>query len=633
MKQIVYTLEEKCEGCNKCLFACPIKDANIAYSKEGKNKVKINDEKCIMCGKCIEVCDHGARDYRDDTSKFVNDLKKGTSISIIAAPALKTNFPHYKKIIGYLKSLGVKEVYDVSLGADITTWAYLKTYKEKGVTSIIAQPCPPIVNYVEKFRHELISDLAPVHSPMMCTAIYLKKYLNVSDKLCFLSPCIGKTSEIHDKNTFGYVDYNVTFKKLLEYITQNKISLNSIKEADFTLTGYSLGEIYCMPGGLKENVYHYNPEAFVKQVEGSEYAYKYLDEYSKRKKAHKSLPMLVDILNCSHGCSVGSGTCKNIDVTDIDELTSNLKNRKIGKYKTNPNKLLKYFDKNLNYKDFARTYEAQMIIPFREPSPAQLEKIFISLHKLDENSRNRNCNSCGYGNCTKMAHAIFNECNHKENCIDYNIAEVNLEKKSLGLKNEEISRILKEVQEMQEHRELKLNQLNERLKEITDSLDEVAAGSSNNAINVSSIGEEITGLISISENLKENIQIMQQSINNFNQITEEIVSVAEQTNLLSLNAAIEAARAGEEGRGFSVVADEVKKLALQSKNAAQSTKDDEVALNRNVAMVLEIAKEIEDRVNSINNAVQNISATIEETTAKNQEILATANLIILEQQK
>lgn len=426
-KGILFT-NDNCIGCNKCISQCSIIGANISILKDGKSRIHVDANKCNHCGKCIVQCSHNARDYSDDSDRFLDDLKAGKEISLVVSSSFFTLYREKgPNLLGYLKSLGVEKIYDSSFGSEIAVWAHvnyiLKHYDDPPEEkAFIAHNCPALVNTIELYHPALLNKLIPVQSPSVCIGIYAKKYLNDTNDFAYLCSCIAKKDEIDSKDSFNIFKYSITYDHLFKKIPEAE---NYKKTAIPELRAVGLGRLITTCGGFKEAVSYFLPHGEnLQSMEGmTEYNINALEAYTT-KEYSSSQPLLVDLHACIHGCIEGPGIeHEKFTPSEIHRRIADIHKGSVfsvAKYEDhekNLNSLNELFEK-LDINDFHRNYTDRYKQPMRIPD-STFDEIFKSMYKDTEEKRSINCGSCGYKTCWQMVSAIAYGYNKKENCINY----------------------------------------------------------------------------------------------------------------------------------------------------------------------------------------------------------------------
>lgn len=626
MNQLVFT-NELCVGCNRCISACSCPGANMARNEDGNNVIDVNPDRCVGCGACFDVCEHQAREYTDDTERFFADIKKGEKISIIVAPAFKANYyREYESVLGGLKALGVNRILSVSFGADITTWGYINYIQQHDFYGAISQPCPAVVDYIEKYIPELLPKLMPVQSPMMCAAIYAKKYMGLKDKIAFISPCMAKRTEIQDPDNHKYVEYNVTFGHLMKYVRENNIKGAPISDE----IEYGLGSIYPMPGGLKENVYWLlGEDVLIRQMEGEKHMYEYL-EHNKDRIRKGELPYLfIDALNCSGGCLYGTAVEEDIAKTEdpyvaigkIRQESKKDRGKTAWVRKMTPQQRMKKLNesfKELDLNDFIRHYtDKSANCKMKEPTESQLQEVFLEMKKDTPESQHIDCGGCGYSSCKEMARSIFNGFNYKDNCVHY-IKDLALEEKAHNIQ------LLQDVEEMNAREKEKQERLSSNIEEQFSSLNATVAGMKEdcaaNADESARISEAMSEVREFTDNLGQALHRIKEYLNNLEKNNEDVINIANQTNLLALNASIEAARAGEAGKGFAVVADQIKTLAESSKNTVNESNQTKEDIGAAINFLQQHAGELTGIIQTVEEQIQNLASSSDKIVEATEKV-------------
>lgn len=624
---IIGLKREKCVGCNACVRACPAGDANIArINDEGNLIIEIDDSKCIKCGACISACSHNARYFQDDTSKFLEDLKSGIEIAVIAAPSIKIAFEgNWRHALQWLQNQGVKGIYDVSYGADICTWAHLRYLEKNPDAKLISQPCAAVVNYIQRHKPELLPHLSPVQSPMMCIAIYIRKVLGFTGKIAAISPCIAKIDEFRE--TGNIINYNVTMEHLKEYFEKNGISLPSIKvysEFEFNEHQGLEGAIYPKPGGLMKNLLIHAPEMEVVTSEGTGKLYKDLDRYSSENS--RWLPTVFDVLNCENGCNGGPATGVHYNCFTMSDIMHDVeryarKIRKANTTKKGVDKQFAEFDHKLNLNDYMRTYKP-LTGNLRKITEADIEKAYLILDKHTDMEKSFDCHSCGFRSCREMAVAIAKGINEKENCHQYMMKSIRNERQKATSVNNEVLDMNNELVEI-------FGKLTENINQVTKEtgiIRDIGEASCNEMANVA---EYMNDLKTLNESIAGSLEHINSSVKKYNVMTQDVEKISGKINLLSLNAAIEAARAGEAGRGFSVVASNIRGLSESSRASVSSARENDESIQSAIDEVNDIIIKFSETTTELLAAVQASIDNVNKTTEKSTMIEESMNTVSL----
>ena len=382
----VYTIENECQDCYKCVRHCPVKAIRIVGGK-----ASVIPEACVACGECVKVCPAHAKKIRNDLARLRQLLDSSTKVYASIAPSFAAYFKGVTigQLAAALKEIGFAGVSETAHGAEAVSAHVSKLLEECPETPfMVSSACPAAVDMIRKYLPEWAKFISPLPSPVRAHCKLLKEKYGDDIKVVFFGPCAAKKNE-SDAHP-DQLALALVFPVLQQLLEEKGVLPEFVQqEAELELGPAEEGRFYSVEGGMNDTIRDGSDKVRFISVSGLDNLRRLLSGTPPTEKRGRTV--FLEALACPGGCVNGPAMNAGASLDALFDTDA------ISPMRTSVGRCFSHCG-GANY--------APAAVKALDADETMISAALARVGKYSKTDE-LNCGACGYSSCRDFARALL----------------------------------------------------------------------------------------------------------------------------------------------------------------------------------------------------------------------------------